>query len=49
VRGAIHVGETFAKRDQGSIVVGRDAQGVPSEGRFREDMKWEAAAGANSP
>ena len=33
MRGAVDVGETFAERDQGSIVVGRDAQGVRERGK----------------
>ena len=34
VRGAVDVGESFAERDQGSIVVGRDAQGVRERGEI---------------
>ena len=33
MRRAVDVGETFAERDQGSIVVGRDAQGVRERGK----------------
>ena len=47
VRVAVDLGERLAERDQGSIVVGRDAQGVGERGKMSaETLTVGSAVGA---